>query len=112
MKKQIKAVNIIKILPYIVNTIFVLICFIHVSTIISKSINPEETSSRVYKKNVQEIEFPLEFLLCVNQENEKEKYRQVGYPDNGYFFRGFLNDTVTGWGGRSANGTSYGSVEG
>ena len=114
MMKNVSFEKIFKKLPLIVNTVLVVTCLIHVYTIMYNNLYPNQTRSRVYKKKIQEIEFPLEFLLCVNHENDMEKYSRVGYRDNGYFFRGFLNETTTGWGGLNAsdNSSSYGTVKG
>ena len=111
-KLSVSFIKIIKKLPYFVNTFCFVTCLIHVYTIMYDDLNPKHPRSRVYKKQMHEIKFPVEFLLCVNYENEMERYNSVGYPDNGNFFRGFLNETSTGWGGLNANGTSYGTVKG
>ncbi len=108
------SLKILTKLPYIVNTVLGVTCLIHVCMIMYNNLYPKQTRSRVYKKKMNQIEFPLEFLLCVNQRNETEKYRKVGYLDNGKFFRGYLNKTTTGWGGLNANDntSSFGTVKG
>ena len=113
MMKRI-SFNIFAKLPYIVNTVLVFTCLIHVCIIMYNDLYPKQTRSRVYKKTMSQIEFPLEFLLCVNHRNSMEKYRKVGYKSNGQFFRGFLNKTTTGWGGINANDntSSFGTVKG
>ena len=113
MMKRI-SFNIFAKLPYVVNTVLVVTCLIHVCLIMYNDLYPKQTRNRVYKKTMHQIEFPLEFLLCVDHRNEIEKYKKVGYQDNGYFFRGFLNETTTGWGGLNANDniSSYGTVKG
>lgn len=113
MMKRI-SFNIFMKLPYVVNTVLVVTCLIHVSILMYKDLNPKQTRSRVFKKTMNQIEFPLEFLLCVNHINDRTKYVKVGYKNNGRFFRGFLNKTTTGWGGVNANDSksSFGTVKG
>ena len=101
-------------LQHLINTIFALTCIIHVSLIVYNNLFPEFPERKISKHQLNEIEFPLEFLLCANQfKDEAKRYRNVGYLDNGAFFQGKIDGKKSiGWGGQHHNGSSYGSVEG
>ena len=101
-------------LQHLINTIFALTCIIHVSLIVYNNLFPEFPERKISKHQLNEIEFPLEFLLCANQfKDEAKRYRNVGYLDNGAFFQGKIDGKKSiGWGGQHQNGFSYGSVEG
>ena len=70
---------------------------------------------KVYNKEVGEIDFPLSFILCLNdRENISARYSKFGYTHYANFYRGInmYNTSVVGWKGHMENGSVYGSVQG
>ena len=67
------------------------------------------------KRSLDEVEFPLSFLLCVHEMvHMTGRYKKLGYSNDWDFFTGKsrYNESIYGWGGHTENGSSYGSVEG
>ena len=47
---------------------------------------PELPSIRIYDRNMDEIEFPISFQICLYElENRNKRYRDMGYRDVFYF---------------------------
>ena len=68
---------------------------------------PTLPSIRVHKTNLQRIEFPLTFKLCVHDvEKSFDRFHKVGYFYDADFFRGksMYNDSLYGWGGHTESG--------
>ena len=102
-----------KILGYVVNFIFVLICCVHVGVVVYIFINPPNPEIKVYEKLLKDIEFPVAFILCVDKiKNSSQEYQDIGYEDVDTFFAGIgkFNGNM-GWNGHRGNGTTIGSVE-
>ena len=100
-----------KIIYFIFTSSFI----VHIFFIWSKILKPDIPNVRVYKSPLKDIEFPLVFKICADQnKNENERYRRVGYKNYGAFYRGrsMYNETLVGWGGHSENFTNIGTVEG
>ena len=77
--------------------------------------NPNLPEIKVYKKNLEEIEFPFSFLLCAyDLQNDTVKYNKMGYKDEVDFFRGRskFNSSLVGWGGHTENGSYIGTAQG
>ena len=100
-----------KILGYVVNFIFVLICCVHVGVVVYIFINPPNPEIKVYEKLLKDIEFPVAFILCVDKiKNSSREYQDIGYEDVDTFFAGIgkFNGNM-GWNGHRGNGTTIGS---
>ena len=99
----------------IIQSILVIVCVIHICTFVYFNANPVLPDMMKYKKNIEDIEFPISFILCINS-NDKglEKMNQFGYLDEWYFFSGVskFNDSIIGWAGHSKNGSIYETAEG
>ena len=98
-----------------ISIILVVIFVFHVGFIINNIINPEIPEISISKKNLQEIEFPLSFLICINQHNnDSAKYKEVGYKSVYRFYKGesIFNNSIFGWRGHKINGSKYDTVEG
>ena len=90
-------------------------CIIHINFIGNGIFYPKLPDTRVLKKTLKDIEFPLTFFLCAFQiENSTERYKNLGYKNDVDFFlgRSMFNSSFVGWGGHTRNGTNIGSVAG
>ena len=75
---------------------------------------PNYPSVKELKKNLQDIEFPVSFKLCVRELNTTHRYSRYGYSDEHNFFRGLskYNRSLRGWNGFSKNNSMNASVIG
>ena len=97
----------------ILSFILIVICIYHVSNIIYKNIYPDVPEILVYEQKLNEIEFPVSFLLCLNEfENDTQKYRKVGFNNVQDLFLGrrlnpnkTLQQKTKGWKGHKVNGS-------
>ena len=102
----------------ILSIILIVICIYHVSNIIYKNINPDVPEILVYEKNLNEIDFPISFLLCLNEfDNDSVKYREVGFNNVQDLFLGrrvkynstlkkmAIEKQMKGWKGHKINGS-------
>ena len=72
-------------------TSLIVIFIAHVGYIIHELIYPEFPEIVNYKKNLNEIEFPIVFKICANEANttiDAEKFHEVGYRDLYKFYQG------------------------
>ena len=97
----------------ILSLILICICIYHVSNIIYKSVNPSVPEILVYEQKMNEIEFPISFLLCLNKfDNDSRKYRKVGFNNVQDLFLGrrlkhnpAMQMKMKGWKGHKVNGS-------
>ena len=103
-----------KLLGYAINTFFIIICFVHVVKVIFMSAIPEFPETKMYGKQLKDIEFPIAFILCVTPDDLSEKYKGRGYLDEEDFFTGQsrYNQFEYGWYGHYENGSTYATFEG
>ena len=114
MKKEKKRKKSIFRMENILSLILIIICIYHVSRIIYTNIYPDVPEILVYEKNFNQIDFPISFLLCLNEfDNETDRYREVGFKGVQDFFigkRNYQNRTLKqrlrGWSGHEVNGTA------
>ena len=98
-----------------IKTLFVIICLVHISSITYFLIYPEFPDIRIYKRDLQDIEFPLSFKICVSDVIGADKrYKNFGYTNDFDFFAGesMYNSSMFGWSGHTENGSSVGTVKG
>ena len=90
----------------ILNFTLALICIIHISINLLTFLNPENPSVKTYRKNLEDIEFPLIFKICYDFSDD-EIFQQYGYHNarNFMFGRSMFNGSIYGWNGHTANGT-------
>ena len=103
-----------KSLKFILYTILSVSCLVHILLIGHQLLHPNLPDTRVYKKYLKEIEFPISFRICAyNLSSATRKYENVGYRYAYDFFRGrsMYNRSLVGWGGHTKNGSYIGSVE-
>ena len=99
----------------VIYAVIIAACLIHIFTLWYTTLSPDHPDIKVYEKHLNEIEFPLSFLVCVNDlVNMTGRYKRLGYSNEWGFFTGKsrYNESIYGWGGHTENGSSYGSVEG
>ena len=104
-----------KLITRFINIVLISSCVFHVGNIVNDILNPNLPEISVYKKDLKDIEFPLSFLICIDQlVNADFKYKEVGYDNKYRFFIGesIHNKSVIGWRGHMKNGSTYDKVEG
>ena len=106
-----------KNIKYFINVLFLASFLAHLSIICYQSLNPNVPSIRVFKADLNEIDFPFSFKICVKElENITARYEKVGYRDNYYFYLGISKfypwPFVGGWGGHTEDNKTLGSIEG
>ena len=105
-----------KQLTYFLNFIFILTFIIHVSFLVHDLAYPQYPEVHVFKNKLENIEFPLTFRLCLNEDSDLQnnRYKKFGYSHEGSFFRGvsMYNSSNIGWSGHTENGSIIAPVEG
>ena len=79
-----------------------LICAGNVSSIIYKNIYPDVPEILLYKDMIDQKDFPISFLLCLNRHGKLDKtkrYRKFGYRNVEELFLGIENNETRkrGW---------------
>ena len=75
-------------------------------------VNPIYTDTQIIKKNIQDIEFPVIFKICIQPGFDKKELKSVGYHSERNYFDGssHFNSSIKGWAGHKENGNIFGSV--
>ena len=92
-----------------------MVCVVHISVNGYFILYPGLPDIRVSKDDLQNIDFPLAFKLCViEKENISARYTNVGYESDVAFFKGksMYNESLYGWSGHTDNGSIISNVEG
>ena len=98
-----------------IKVVIIISCASHICFLFYNTVHPDLPDIKVYQKRLDEVEFPLSFLLCVHEMvHVTGRYKKLGYSNDWDFFTGKsrYNESIYGWGGHTENGSSYGSVEG
>ena len=102
-----------------INAIFLILFITHLSIICYQSLNPNVPSIRVFKQDLNHIDFPINFKVCVHElENITARYQNVGYRDNYYFYLGIgiskfhPRPFVGGWYGHTEDNKTLGYLKG
>ena len=98
-----------------VNLFLAVAFMVHISYIFYYIVYPSLPEIKNYKKDLNEIDFPIAFQLCVEERaNSTRRYSQVGYSDAWTFFYGQskFDSSVYGWAGHRENGSTFGSAQG
>ena len=99
----------------VVNLLFAVVFIVHFSYILYYIAHPELADIKHYKKDLQDVEFPLSFELCVEElADSNKRYNEVGYSDVWTYFYGMskFNSSIIGWAGHKEDGSTFGSVKG
>ena len=97
------------------NFFIILSCASHICFLFYNTVYPDLPDIKVYQRSLEEVEFPLSFLVCVHEMvHVSGRYKKLGYSNYAdfYFGRSRFNGSIYGWGGHMENGTTFGSVEG
>ena len=103
-----------KLLSYTINAFFIFVCSVHIIKVIYLSANPEFAETKMYGKQLKDIEFPIAFIFCVSQKNLSQTYKRQGYLDEEHFFSGQSrnNKFDYGWYGHFDNGSTFETFQG
>ena len=104
-----------KRIPVLINIIFSLFFICHLFFIVNKLVNPDLPEVDVSNVELEDIDFPLVFRICINELSGNDaKYQAVGYNDSWDFFKGIsrYDRSLVGWNGFKENGEILGSVKG
>ena len=95
------------------NAALTLACLIHVISLLNGYLNPVNTSVKHFEKKLKDISFPINIKLCLEQDNQIEMLKELGYQDTWYFYAGQskYNSNVVGWNGHTQSGI-IGSAKG
>ena len=91
-----------------VNTFSLLSFLLHFIFITINVIYPRETVTRLEKHDLNDIEFPIVFKICVDPAFDKSGINNLGYKDIfGYFAgRSVYDQNNFGWAGHHKNGST------
>ena len=93
-------------------------CFIaflsQLFSLISSHIHPTQTLTRIEKKDLHGIPFPVLFKICIKPGFDRDELRNAGYKHAGRYFLGEsrFNSSVVGWAGHLPDGRIKGNVSG
>ena len=105
----------IKSLLYLVNSIFTIVCLLHIMSTLHSNINPTHPEIIVYERELKDISFPILLKVCGKErDNSSQRFRNYGYEDESAFLGGFskFNNMIVGWNGHTENGTTIGPLKG
>jgi hypothetical protein len=93
-------------------------CFIafmcQLFSLIHSYVHPSQTVTRVEKKDLNDIPFPVLFKICIKPGFDGDALLKAGYINAGRYFLGEnrFNRSVHGWAGHLPNGRIKGNVSG
>ena len=100
----------------VVNVIFSIALIIHVFMVAYGMIYPNIPSVRVFKKSINQIDFPVSIKICATEDRERDikRHSGSGYTRSFKFFLGqsMFNRSLIGWKGHTKNGSTIGSTQG
>ena len=103
-----------KKIEFLLNIILTCICLVHIIVNLHIIINPVSPSVKKYEKQLENIDFPLIFKVCLSNKYDFDNSKAWGYQLKLAFFEGKsrYNNSIYGWSGHSEDGNSLGNVEG
>ena len=105
----------IKSLLYLVNSIFTIVCLLHIMSTLHSNINPTHPEIIVYERELKDISFPILLKVCGKEKNNvSQRFRNYGYDGEFDFFGGFskFNNMIVGWKGHGENRSTIGPLKG
>ena len=108
-------------LPIFINAAFTLVFFVHAAFIAYGIKYPDQPSTKIYAKNLDEFDFfQLSFKLCVKEMGDiNKRYKSLGYDSIWSFYKGssydyddIANGIWVGWAGHSKNNSTLSTVKG
>ena len=109
--KQLSPASFFKLIIKLVG----FICYlVHMYFIFYNQVFPSETFTRMVERQLNDIEFPVIFKLCVTPALNVGELKPAGYKNIWRYFLGqsLHNTSLYGWGGHSSLGTPRLSVRG
>ena len=102
------------VMKWIINGSLSVACLIHISIILHNYLNPDHSSVFIHDEKLRDLEFPLIFKFCFNQEDASSLFQSWGYETFNDFYRGIsmFNSSLVGWNGHSEHGSSLAATEG
>ena len=96
-----------------------ILCFIaftiHAIINLYNTLNPKETIMRFEPRNLDDIEFPIVFKICLNPAFKIDEIQSAGYASLWDYFHGkskYKKRKFYGWAGHYENGSFISSVKG
>ena len=76
--------------------------------------NPNQTITKIEKKNLNEMKFPVIFKICIKPGFDAEELLRAGYKQAARYFVGEsrYNKTLVGWAGHTEEGGIVGDIKG
>ena len=89
----------------VVSGMMVAVCAFHIAEVAYRNIYPPVPEIIIMDKTLEEIEFPICFLLCLNEileEDSPRKYSKYGYESMENYFTG-RKEKSFGWSNKSGS---------
>ena len=106
-------------ITYIIHTTFITVFLVHVTIVVASIFNPEIPDVESSQRNLEDIEFPISFRICIHHLEaptiKNQKFKDAGYKNYYAFFKGrsLYNKSHYGFLGHLENGsTKFASFEG
>ena len=64
-----------KLVGYVINMFFIVVCFVHILKVIYLTAFPAFPETRMYGRQLKDMEFPLAFIICVSKEGVSNDYQ-------------------------------------
>ena len=106
---------LVKITPW---NVINLCCFtafvVQISYLVSDQISPDQTVSITRDFQLDDIQFPVLFKICIKPSFNVDELQATGYQNIWKYFIGqsLYNDSLFGWAGHAEDGQTIGSAEG
>ena len=103
-----------KFIVYIFKTSIYVAFFLHAIHIAYDFISPTETVLRFEQNNLDNIEFPIIFKVCITPGFNISALKEAGYDDVWLYFTGEsrYSENIYGWSGHTENGSTISSARG
>ena len=107
--------NIAKVVMYLLKSSICAAFFIHAFTIAYDLIFPTETVLKFEQRNLDVVDFPIVFKVCITPAFNKSKLQELGYRRVWDYFTGtsrYARYKIYGWSGHMKNGSTISSAKG
>ena len=94
------------------------LCFVaflyQTSTLLNSMINPKDTLTGTERVQLEKIDFPLVFKICIKPGFDDEELKKMGYFNNMQYLEGrsIYNSSIFGWAGHTPDGGIVSNVSG
>ena len=106
--------NVINAITYLFKSLIFISCFVHAIFIAYDLICPTDTVLRFEQRNLDDIEFPIIFKVCITPGFNISELQEAGYKSIWYYFTGTskYSENIYGWSGHTENGSTISSAKG